>query len=365
MFGLPDDYLVIEQLWDGLEPSRRIIETLTTKLNAHEERLNRREKTMETMAYQTRQVTAPTTNNNSDDKKKKKKKNDDWKKKVKCFGCGKKGHIARDYSHKKDDDQDGGNKKADAYCSIVDANVTADSWIVNSGASCHIIPRREWFIDEPYVVQVKMADGHQAQSAGRGTILIRALVESAWSDLRLINVLHVPSFDRNLFPTRKVMARGCKIIGDMKSIKFEKNGRVVLAAVLRDDVFVLLIETRNSELCCAAQAGLLRDWHERLGHIHVNAIRTIVRTGAVEGMQIDGDKENFFCELCVIAKQRCPAYPKSERNCHPEAGELVHTNLCNGFETRSLGGAFHFDLFKDDATGQWISYRRSRRYRRR
>jgi len=77
-----------------------------------------------------------------------------------------------------------------------------------------------------------------AQSAGRGTILIKALVEGEWSDLRLVNVLHVPSFDRNLLSTRKIMARGCKMISTGKSIKFEKNRRVVIAAVLRDEVCV-------------------------------------------------------------------------------------------------------------------------------
>jgi len=114
---------------------------------------------------------------------------------------------------------------------------------------------------------------------------------------------------------------------------------------------VALIETRSSETCCAARAGSLRDWHERLGHIHVNAIRTMARTGAVEDMQIDDDEENFFCEPFVIAKQSRPAHPKSERKRNPEAEEFVHTDLCSGFETRSLGGALHFVLFKDDATG--------------
>jgi len=109
------------------------------------------------------------------------------------------------------------------------------------------------------------------------------------------------------------MARDCKMIGDAKSIKFEKNRRIVLAAVLRDEVFVLLIETRNSESCCAARAKSFCDWHERLEHIRVNAIRTMAHTGAVEGMQIDGDEENFFCEQCAIAKQSRLAHPKSER----------------------------------------------------
>jgi len=85
---------------------------LTVKLNAHEEKLNRREATIETAAYRAQQVTAPTTKNNSD----KKKKNGDWKKKVKCFGCGKKGHIARDCNHKKDGGQDSSRKKEVAFC---------------------------------------------------------------------------------------------------------------------------------------------------------------------------------------------------------------------------------------------------------
>jgi len=61
---------------------------------------------------------------------------------VKCFGCGKKGHIARDCSHKKDVGQDGGNKKEEAYCFYRDASVKADSWIVDSGASCHMTLHR-------------------------------------------------------------------------------------------------------------------------------------------------------------------------------------------------------------------------------
>jgi len=79
LFNLPI-YLVIEQLWEALEPSRRTIVTLKPKFNVHEERLNRRAEMTETTAYKARQVTAPTTKNNDDDKKKKKKKNDDWKK---------------------------------------------------------------------------------------------------------------------------------------------------------------------------------------------------------------------------------------------------------------------------------------------
>jgi len=149
--------------------------------------------------------------------------------------------------------------------------------------------------------------------------------------------------------------KGCKMIGDAKTIKFEKNGRIVVMAVIRDSVFVLLIEVRNSESCRPAQgevrAGSLRDWHERFGHVHVDAIRKMANIGVVEGLKIDSDEENFFCEPCVVAKQYRSSYQKNEWRRNPEAGVFVHTDLCSGFETRSLGGALYFILFKDDATG--------------
>jgi len=131
-------------------------------------------------------------------------------------------------------------------------------------------------------------------------------------------------------------------------------------------VFVLLIETCNSESYRAARAGSLRDWYERLGHVHVDAIQTMARTEAVEGLQVDGDEENLFCGPCMVAKQSRLAHSKSERKRNLEADEFVYTDLCGGFEMRSLGGAyFYFVPFKDDGTGPRSSYRASRRYRRR
>jgi len=85
--------LAVEQQWEAFESSRQTIAILTSKLNAHEEKLNRRVATTETAAYKARQVTAPTTNN--DDKEKKKNGEES-----KVLKCGKKGHIAGD-CHKK------------------------------------------------------------------------------------------------------------------------------------------------------------------------------------------------------------------------------------------------------------------------
>jgi len=47
---LPDDFSTVEQQWETFESSRQTITTLTTKLNTHKEKLNRRAATTETVA---------------------------------------------------------------------------------------------------------------------------------------------------------------------------------------------------------------------------------------------------------------------------------------------------------------------------
>jgi len=222
-----------QQLAKAIEPSRRTIETLTAQLNAHEERLNRRMVTSETMAFKV-QIKISKTNNGDD---KKKRRMITGRRKSNASDAERKNILPETVITRKT--MDSSNKKEEAYCSFLDMTVNTDYWIVDSGASCHMTSHREWFVDyEPYAVPVNVANGNQVLSEGRSTILIRSLVENEWSNLRLINVLHVPSLDRNLFSTRKIVEKGCKIIGDAKTIKFEKNGRIVMMAVIRDGVFV-------------------------------------------------------------------------------------------------------------------------------
>jgi len=120
-------------------------------------------------------------------------------------------------------------------------------------------------------------------------------------------VLYVPTFDHNLFSTPTVYEKGITSTGNDKQMTFEKNGHVVLMAVKRERSFVLCIKQREVkhekyEKCCAARTGNLRKWHERFGHIHVDAIREMARTKAVNGLQLDKDEKEFFCEMCIRSK---------------------------------------------------------------
>jgi len=64
-------------------------------------------------------------------------------------------------------------------------------------------------------VPVNVANGYQVPNAGCGTILIGHSLK--WNNLRLVNVLHVPSFDRNLFSTPRDVEKGCKMIGECEN----------------------------------------------------------------------------------------------------------------------------------------------------
>jgi len=93
----------------------------------------------------------------------------------------------------------------------------------------------------------------------------------------------------------------------------------------------MLIEVRNSESYRPARVkvrtGSLRDWHERLSHVHVDAIRNMANIGAVGSLKIDSDEKNVFREPCMIAKRCHPSHQKSERRRNRRPVNLF-TQIC-------------------------------------
>jgi len=77
---------------------------------------------------------------------------------------------------------------------------------------------------------INVVNGNQVPSAGHGTILIRALAENEWSDHHCGQRISRPVRLKFVFDSE---GRGERLQNDRyaKSIKFEKNGRVVLAAI--------------------------------------------------------------------------------------------------------------------------------------
>ncbi|KAH9058195.1 hypothetical protein EDB87DRAFT_1564342 [Lactarius vividus] len=79
--------------------------------------------------------------------------------------------------------------------------------------------------------------------------------------------------------------------------------------------------------------------HCRLGHISADAIRSLVRNNAIEGVQLFDDGSPIICNSCQYAKLTRKAI-RSEREAPPARhfGDEVHSDLWGPSPIFSLGG---------------------------
>jgi len=91
--------------------------------------------------------------------------------------------------------------------------------------------------------------------------------------------------------------------------------------------------------------------HRRLGHISVDAIRTLIRSGSITGLQLIDDLPPFTCDSCEYAKTTRKSIRKERTEALAQNfGEEIHTDVWGPSPTLSLGGRKYYVTFTDDCT---------------
>jgi len=88
-------------------------------------------------------------------------------------------------------------------------------------------------------------------------------------------------------------------------------------------------------------------WHQRLGHLSFSQIRKACKYQAVRGLRDIKIPDNTICKSCQFGKQTRTNFPEKEGSASRPL-ELVHTDVCGPFRTRSPQGEEYFILFIDD-----------------
>ena len=208
------------------------------------------------------------------------------KKNIKCYNCGKKGHVKKEcWLLKKSGDSESSKAQGNVASTSSNGEVLyseattivegrksfADVWILDSGATWHMTSRSEWFHNyEPISGgSVFMGDDHALEIAGVGTVKIKMHDGTVRT---IQGVRHVKGLKKNLLSLGQIDDLGCKTHIENGIMKIVKGALVVMKAEkIGANLYMLKGETLEEANACVASSSKGEEstmmWHLKLGHM--------------------------------------------------------------------------------------------------
>ncbi|KAJ4726034.1 Retrovirus-related Pol polyprotein from transposon TNT 1-94 [Melia azedarach] len=272
-----------------------------------------------------------------------------------CNYCKEKGHWKSDCPKKKRQQDKPTGTAAVAYTNseedialVVDEHTDHnDVWILDSGASYHICPRREWFTTYEQVDggNISMANSSVCKAVGIGSIKIRT---HDGKFCTLNDVRHVPLMTKNLISLSMLDNKGFSFQGEGGVLHVCKGSNVVLKGVKRGTLYFLQGSTLSSSVAVASSEidkdNMTKLWHMRLGHMSARGMQILSKWDLLCGHKI---KDLEFCEHCIFGKLHRSKFPKA---IHRTKGTLdyIHSDCWGPSRVESLGSHRYFVSMIDD-----------------
>ena len=262
------------------------------------------------------------------------------KKDVVCYNCDKKGHYARDCKLKKKDSNESNGVASVAFLSIEGNNESITTqWILDSGATHHMTNVDLLELKEQDTTKVICADGKILTAKCKG--LINADLNGL--SVKIQNVLYFPDFKANLLSISKLSASGIDVSFKNGECTGTKNGKLIFTAIKSGNLYSLQLKSSLKVAANVAdqKSETLMEWHEKLAHRDLNAVRKLLKDSNVEF--IDSTE---ICESCLKGKQtKTPLAKDASKKDKPL--EMVSTDVWGRARTQSLGGSVYYSTFID------------------
>lgn len=212
-------------------------------------------------------------------------------------------------------------------------------FIVDGGASQHMICNRNAFVDlKPFVQQPTLGiAGAEVAPIGIGTVSLQCRVGSHTQEVRIPRCLYAPKAGVNLISESQLLDSGVQITTARK-FKSLSYGGVMLQASRWGGLFALdLAQNVALQAYSVPQNPLMRQWHERLGHV---APQTILKaeklcTGVdLKRKRGDDNPPEGTCTSCVAGRMKASPHWTEIRPAD-EPLELIHSDLMevkNGYD---------------------------------
>lgn len=317
----------------------------------------------------------------------------DWKKQqdnggLKCYGCQGYGHKIQECTtnKKKQERRDGEGDAAKANSAIQEEEEVAltasmdhtsmlasgfkqkGTWIVDSGATTHMVNSKEGLTDVIWRKgRVIAAGGQVLESIGTGSV--KAMIstkDGRTVETTIKNALIVPELRRNLLSVDRIMENGGNVLfrGPSNAVIVTQSGTELPLRKV-GNLYELEYSGRSpnsggKESTKEEQALNVSDeeqlWHARLGHRNMMDIKKLAGMDVGLPTSFKGVKEGS-CDTCEVGKHTHTSFPSKGKEEGRRASfpmEIVHMDVFGPIDTASLGGAKYAILFTDEYS-KWMT----------
>lgn len=301
---------------------------------------------------------------------------------VKCYHCGKIGHIAREcYSRKENrgsNDADPPrlrqrNARSKRGARMAKSSPTLDEdqehhfafgadtlrkqvngndWSIDSGASNHMTGRKDllngYQDDQPRAVT--LADGKVMSACGKGTVAFKVRKGNSVNTLTANQVLYVPGMADNLMSVSKLTDSGIILTFSGDSCTAYKGSSFVFSGSKECGIYRLHAEAIPiTETARSVRKSDSMLWHRRMCHVNFDSLIRMSRGDAISGIPVM-QREGKVCEDCLTAKQPRTPFKPTNKERRGAVLELLHADLSGPFPVASIGGSRYALVIVDDCS---------------
>ena len=325
-------------------------------------------------------------NNSEEDSNGKKALNNNFQSSrfIKCYRCGKPGHIKRNCRTKLsranvacedniESDQLNWEQCFTTTIAEESDNVTLEStsnqaqinyadykdeWIIDSGCSHHVTGDDSLFLEMRQhngKRVVVTADNSMYPVAKEGAVKID--VDEA--SVKLDDVYHVPGLKKNLISVSQITNSGKYVLFGPHDVKVLDNFKNVVADVVlsgekKGSLFVMSVG--EAYVKKASQTESAATWHARLGHVGYQMLQQISSKKLLDGLPLlNNVHEDVVCQGCQYGKSHHLPF-KSSSNRRTTPLELIHTDLMGPTKTPSCSNCHYVMILVDDYSRYTWSY---------
>lgn len=300
------------------------------------------------------------------------------KSKVKCYRCGRTGHMKPDCKVKLKGKSKTNGESAQtansastssskcerevafsAHC--VEGNSSRTNFIIDSGSSDHLVNSDKYFYESIVLakpVEISVAkDGESLYATKIGNIRGYTDVNGE-RQLRVIkNVLFVQNLKHNLFSIRRLEDAGFKIGFDGGKVNISDGNNIVAQGSRVSNLYELIFDVCiNATANVCTQNNELDLWHRRLGHLNISDTIKLGNSNVVTGMPNLDRKGSSLCEPCLRGKQTRLPFHEFEGARSSRPLELIHTDVVGPITPAAHDGKRFMVTFIDDRTHFSVVY---------